>query len=625
MPDKWALNAVVHGRVVREGYTVDRVYFESLPGHYVTGSLYRPTTRNQSMPGVLSPHGHWPEGRFYDHGENKLKAELSSGGERFDPSGRYPLQARCVQLARMGCVVFHYDMEGYADSIQFQHRAGVRDAMNTPEHWGYFSPQAELRNQSMMGLQTWNSIRALDFLLSLPEVDADRIGVTGASGGGTQTLLLGAIDDRVSASFPAVMPSTAMQGGCTCENASLLRIGAGNIDLAACMAPRPLGMSGADDWTIELESKGLPELKALYAMLGKPDHVFGRVLPQYKHNYNAPSRSMMYDWFKKHLRLPQGTSTEEKPFTPLTRDELTVWSGGKHSAPSGDQVGEVHERALLDHLNQRDVQQVNQLLANRERFQEVVGGAWSTLIDRHASSIGPVHYEQTFKEARDGYILMAGTLGVQNHGEELPALFLHPQQGWNGEVVLWLTDTGKDGLLKKDQPLSEISRLLEKGYSIMGLDFIGTGEFSKEGKSWIAQPYQAYRGGSAPWQKAACYTYGYNHSLFIQRVHDIMSGLSFVLNDEHRASKVHAVATGRVAGTALVAAATEMKGPRLGKLLADTKRFRFDQVIEFQDVMFVPGAVKFLDVDALFALAGERVQAIRSISDGVERLSPSSR
>ena len=135
----------------------------------------------------------------------------------------------------MGCVVFHYDMVGYADSKQIAHRAGFTDA------------EAELRLQSFMGLQTCNSIRALDFLVSLPDVDPKRIGVTGASGGGTQTFILCAIDDRPAAAFPAVMVSTGMQGGCICENCSYLRVGTGNIELAGLFAPKPLGMTGADD------------------------------------------------------------------------------------------------------------------------------------------------------------------------------------------------------------------------------------------------------------------------------------------------------------------------------------------------------------------------------------------
>src|SRR5437763_8781771 len=204
-------------------------------------------------------------------------------------------------------------MVGYADSQQITHGEGFTDA------------QAELRLQSFMGLQTYNSIRALNFLLSLVDVDPNRIGVTGASGGGTQTFLLGAVDDRPTVAFPAVMVSTAMQGGCICENCSYLRIGTGNIDLAALFAPRPLAMSGAQDWTVDIEKKGLPELKELYRMLGVEDKVTAKCFPQFGHNYNQVSREMMYNWFNEHLKLGQTSPVVEKPFVPVPPKELSVW------------------------------------------------------------------------------------------------------------------------------------------------------------------------------------------------------------------------------------------------------------------------------------------------------------
>ena len=168
MPAKTPANPVIHGRVDRDGYSVERVYFESYPGHFVTGSLYRPTGRQGKLPGVLCPHGHWANGRFYDAGEKDIRKQISEGAERFEISGRYPLQARCVTLARMGCVVFHYDMLGYADSVQIPfdlaHRfSKQRPDFDTPENWGFFSTQAELHAQSVMGLQTYNSIRRLIF------------------------------------------------------------------------------------------------------------------------------------------------------------------------------------------------------------------------------------------------------------------------------------------------------------------------------------------------------------------------------------------------------------------------------------------------------------------------------
>jgi len=229
MPTKTPLNAVIHGRIDRGEYTVEKVYFESAPGFFVTGNLYRPKNVTGKAPAVLFAHGHWADARLSEATDAELRREIADGEERFEQGGRSRFQSMCVQLARMGCVVWQWDMLGNSDSQQLSMKlvhgfAKQRPEMNTTENWGLFSPQAEAHLQSVMGLQTWNSIRSVDFLLSLPEVDPDRIAVTGASGGGTQTMILAGIDPRIALSFPAVMVSTAMQGGCTCENASLLRV-----------------------------------------------------------------------------------------------------------------------------------------------------------------------------------------------------------------------------------------------------------------------------------------------------------------------------------------------------------------------------------------------------------------
>src|SRR6185312_11262800 len=252
MPTKASLNAVVHGKIERPEYTIEKVYFESAPGFFVTGNLYRPKHVEGKIPGVLFAHGHWKDARLSLDGDDSVRKEIATGQERFDRGGRSRFQSMCVQLARMGCVVWQWDMLGDSDSIQFSRDlihgfAKQRPEMNSTENWGLFSPQAEAHLQSAMGLQTWNSIRSLDFLLSLPEVDPERIAMTGASGGGTQTMILAAIDSRVKLAFPAVMVSTAMQGGCTCENASLLRVDTGNIEFAALFAPKPQGMTTAND------------------------------------------------------------------------------------------------------------------------------------------------------------------------------------------------------------------------------------------------------------------------------------------------------------------------------------------------------------------------------------------
>ena len=183
MPVATPLQPVIHGKLDMGRYTIEKVSFASMPGHYVTGNLYRPKNVTGKVPGILSPHGHWADGRFYDafdarNGAKAIFDQLANGAEFSVNGARYPLQARCAQLATLGCVVFHYDMLGVADSKAIPHREGFLDA------------EAQLRLQSNMGLQTYNSIRALDFISTLPDVDTKRLGVTGASGGGTQTFIL---------------------------------------------------------------------------------------------------------------------------------------------------------------------------------------------------------------------------------------------------------------------------------------------------------------------------------------------------------------------------------------------------------------------------------------------------
>jgi len=232
------VEARIEGETLRDGYRVRNVLLETWPGFFLTGNLYLPLDRHEPGgrgPAVLSPHGHWRDGRLYRRSDAEVAAELASGAEEHESAARFPLQARCATLAQLGCVVFQYDMVGYGDSHQLGHDDVWTDA--DALSWG----------ESHFGFQTWNSIRALDFLAALPEVDPARIGVTGASGGGTQTFVLCALDERPAAAFPAVMVSSAMQGGCVCENAPHLRVGTSNVELAALMAPRPLFLSAASD------------------------------------------------------------------------------------------------------------------------------------------------------------------------------------------------------------------------------------------------------------------------------------------------------------------------------------------------------------------------------------------
>ncbi|MBI1374467.1 MAG: acetylxylan esterase [Phycisphaera sp.] len=637
-PTRTPLNAVVYGKVEREGYTVERVFFEAVPGHFVTGSLYRPTgdrgvNKDGLRPAVLSPHGHWSNGRFYDAGEQGVRNQIAIGAERFEVGGRYPIQARCVQLARMGCIVFQYDMLSYADSIQFtEHRPGYRPDTCTADAWTFGSPAAEMHLQNVMGLQTWSSIRALDFVTSLDGVDTSRIAVTGASGGGTQTLLLTALDDRIDLSFPAVMTSTAMQGGCNCENAPYLRIDSGNIDLAALAAypsddhplPRPLGMTSADDWTKELATKGLPELRALYKLLGSTDEVVAGTHTEFKHNYNAVNRVLMSNFVNKHFHLGMQEPVIEQDYVPLTKEELTVWTD-EHPAPSGDMVGAPHKRAVTKWMTQDAATQLAAMTptddAKLAAFREVVGGAWDTIINMDIGDVKDAMHELKDKSKVTGYLQMTGLIHDDARKHAIPALWLYPKGNYNGKVVLWVSDTGKAGMLEADgqAPREPVMALLNAGYTVAGIDLFGQGEFTNDGKPVESQRFEHYGKGDQPWHNYAAYTYGYNPTLFAERVDDVLTALWMIQHHERTPKGIMLVGMGQQAGP-IAAAALSRSGDTVERTAIDTQGFTFASVDRVDHPMFVPGALKYGGVDGLLALCAPHALWLAGTNDAAPPL-----
>ncbi len=300
LPEKTALNPVVFGDIPHQDYIVSKVYFESLPGFFVTGNLYRPTGAGP-FPAILSPHGHWAYGRL----EN---SELAS------------IPGRAINLARQGFVVFTYDMIGYNDSRQLPHTfGGDREKL-----WGL----------SLAGLQLWNSIRSLDFLQTLSYVKRDAIGVTGASGGGTQTFLVAAVDDRVSVAAPVNMISLHMQGGCLCENEPGLRLDTTNVEIASTIAPRPLLMvSATGDWTKNTMELEYPAVRRTYLLFDAPDRVHG-VRVDAPHNYNRDSREAVYAWMARWLQgAPADVRRPERSFTADPLPDVLVFHN--RALPSG--------------------------------------------------------------------------------------------------------------------------------------------------------------------------------------------------------------------------------------------------------------------------------------------------
>jgi dienelactone hydrolase len=594
MPPKTELNAVVHGRMELDGYAVEKVFFESVPGFFVTGSLYRPVGQAGPFPAVLCPHGHWSNGRFTDAGEEEARKQIAQGAERFISGARSPLQARCVQLARMGCVVFHYDMIGYADSVQITQDLAHGFRQQRPEmigtdQWGLFSPQAESHYQSVMGLQTWNSIRSLDFLLSLPEVDPARVAVTGASGGGTQSFILGAIEDRLAGSFPAVMVSTAMQGGCTCENASGLRVHTGNVEFAALAAPKPQGLTCANDWTVEMAAKGFPELQALYGLLGARDRVELNRGEHFGHNYNHVSRTAMYGFMNRLFKLGLSEPVLERDFRRLSRAELTVWDAA-HPAPEG---GPEFERKLLRRLAQNaHCHGTHASLGDEPRFRQTCGKALEIVIGRTLAETGDVVWDETTEVSTDAWKLRVGLVKNTTHGEELPAVWLAPVTDTIRGTAIWVDGDGKAGALARDArtPRPEVAKLLAAGYRVLSADLLEQGEFRPDGRA-----LEKARRVENP-REAAAYTLGYNHSLFAQRTHDVLTLIQLAQAAGGEILLIGIEGGGRWAGAALAVADGSVTAAGI-----DTGGFLFRNVDDIRSPDLLPGGAKYLDLPGMIA------------------------
>lgn len=266
-PKKIPLKPYFSKARIYDGYQVQNVSFESLPGVYVTGSLYKPIGAKGKLPAVLTPEGHWPDPKDYG---------------RYRPEA----QKRFASLARMGAMVFSYDMVGYGQMVDFG--------------WKHEHP-------GTLKLQVWNSIRSLDFLLSAG-ADPKKIAMTGPSGGGTQTFLLTAIDDRIKISVPVVMVSSYFFGGCICESGAPIHkaknFQTNNVEIAALAAPRPLLLiSDGNDWTKNNPVDEYPHIKYIYGLLGKPELVENVHLPNDFHGYDDNKRKAAYPFIARYLGL----------------------------------------------------------------------------------------------------------------------------------------------------------------------------------------------------------------------------------------------------------------------------------------------------------------------------------
>ncbi len=440
-PPKTPLNAHIFGRIDHEDYSVERVYFESYPGFFVTGNLYRPRGKLGPFPAILTPHGHWKHGRL----ENSQRASVPG---------------RCINFARQGYVVFSYDMVGFCDSQQLTHKF-AQDKLS--QAWGI----------NLLGLQLWDSIRALDFLESLPDVDTTRIGCTGASGGGTQTFLLTAVDPRVKVAAPVNMVSAHFQGGCLCENAPGLRLNTSNVEFAAMAAPRPLLLiSNTHDWTKNTPWVEYPAIKKIYRLFGAENRV-RYVQFDFPHNYNKASREAVYAWFGKWLlKTADFKNLKERPFVVDPDSALRVF-------PNGRPPGHLTADTLKAHLKRLASDELKEFWPKDTRglqtFHEVYGTALRVILAADVPTEVDVHPAGGW----DGPDYSVQKLLIARKGkfDWIPALFVKPDHSLHSAVLV-VSGKGKESLFRpRSREFTDWAKaLLHKGAAVLAIDPFGIGE-----------------------------------------------------------------------------------------------------------------------------------------------------
>ena len=477
MPEKTPINAHIFGRVEREDYSVEKVYFEAYPGFFTTGNLYRPKGRKGPFPGIVSPHGHWGRGRL----------ENSEAGS---------VPGRCINFAKQGYVIFSYDMVGRCDSgEQIDHAyGGEREAL-----WGL----------SLMALQLWNGVRAVDFLETLPDVDADRIGCTGASGGGTQTFMLTAVDDRIKVSAPVNMISAHMQGGCLCENAPNLRLDISNIEIGALMAPRPLLLvSATGDWTKDTPQVEYPAIRSIYAHFDAENKVH-EVQIDAEHNYNKDSREAVYAWFGKwFLGEADATKFKEVPFEVERDEALLVFHNRELPEHALDAAGLTRSR--IESAEEQLAARKPTDTASLEQFRDEMGDALRRSL---AISIP----DSTHPNPIEGGDFTAQPFLIGGNNP-LPSLFLTPKaETENGSVTLIVHPQGAMNLINPEtgEPTRLVSDLLAAGESVLGVDLFLTGAHSSADGKVIRDTSDRY------------FT-TYNRTDAALRVQDILTALAYL-------------------------------------------------------------------------------------------------
>ena len=453
-PERTTLNPQLVGILERDGYVVEKLLIESQPGFAVTVNLYRPPEIAEPLPAVLNPLGHWADG----------KAETV-------------VQARGIGLARHGYVALVYDPIGQGERSQHWDVATGTNPMpsSTEQHAGACLP-CWLLGQTVINHMVWDGVRMLDYLEMRTDVDASRIGCTGASGGGTYTMFLTAFDDRIAAAAPVCSTATyermhsTGQIGDPCQDP--VRSYPDDLemaDLLMCRAPLPMQiMSTTYDFFPLVGARDVyADVLDCYTALGAPERANMVETPAH-HDYNKPMREAMYSWFNRWLKNKPGPATESA-FAPEKPE--TLWCTATGQVTTSDQ----HETVVT--LNEKRAQELAPVVPklskakDAERFQEEILAASRSVLDyTPAPAAGDL---QTLGARVIGGLRVEEVYFESEVDLPVPGLVFHPPGEGPHRAVVYVHDNGKDAEAGEEGIAAELARA---GSLVFAMDLRGWGE-----------------------------------------------------------------------------------------------------------------------------------------------------
>ncbi len=454
-PERTPLNAQVKSVLQKDGYRVERIVFESLPDFYVTGCLFIPDQRQDPAPTILNVIGHT--------------------GIAFRGAG---YQQFLLNMVDKGFIVFAIDPIGQGERLQYYDPDLGRSVIGgaTAEH-SYLGIQAFLTGSSAARYFTWDGIRAIDYLVSRDEVDPDRIGVTGLSGGGTQTSYIAAMDDRVAAASPACYITGlawlfASIGPQDAEQNFLHGVAHGidHGDLLIARAPKPtlVVATTRDFFSIHGTREVVREADRAFAALGAESNL-SLAEDDYRQGFTPKNNSATYAFFQEHLQAPGDPEHIEREI--LSEQELTITPTGQLSTSlGGETVFSLNRQEAIERVAQLDRARQSDLSGH---LQQAVAAAKDI-----AGYLPPETEPQPIfrgRYQRPGYVVEKYVIGGE--GELiLPLLLMVPDQGERHPGLIFLHPDGKAA---EAAPGGQMEKWVQQGYAVLAPDLSGIGELGQ--------------------------------------------------------------------------------------------------------------------------------------------------